>query len=217
MSIPCIHQVAFGEIIAEVLLDIESRHFEMLANEINSSPPSAAYIPQWIGSALVHIMACRLFGAKPLLSVRPLGTNFSEIPIKIQDFSFTKMHLKMSSAKYPPFCHIYSFIQQHENTLTTIIVKIFGYHPLGEHIGACCSNRRGYPINFWCDTHPMQYGHSFVCFIFLWLYNDLSFFKVFMWFSSNSSGHMFQGLYSLRRHPLIGIGIWIINLRFLYP
>ena len=32
----------------------------------NSSPPSAAYMHQWIGSALVQIMACRLFGAKPL-------------------------------------------------------------------------------------------------------------------------------------------------------
>ena len=34
-----------------------------------------------------------------LLSIGPLGTNFSEIWIKIQKFSFTKMHLKMSSAK----------------------------------------------------------------------------------------------------------------------
>ena len=33
---------------------------------INSSPPSAAYIRQWIRSALVQIMTCRLFGAKPL-------------------------------------------------------------------------------------------------------------------------------------------------------
>ena len=33
---------------------------------INLSPPSAAYVCQWIGSALVQIMACRLFGAKPL-------------------------------------------------------------------------------------------------------------------------------------------------------
>ena len=30
------------------------------------SPPSAAYMRQWIGPALVQIMACRLFGAKPL-------------------------------------------------------------------------------------------------------------------------------------------------------
>ena len=32
----------------------------------NSSPPSAAYMRQWIVSALVQIMACRLLGAKPL-------------------------------------------------------------------------------------------------------------------------------------------------------
>ena len=32
----------------------------------NSSPPSAAYMRQWIESALVQIMVCRLFGVKPL-------------------------------------------------------------------------------------------------------------------------------------------------------
>ena len=32
----------------------------------DSSPPSSAYTRQWIGSILVEIMACRLFGAKPL-------------------------------------------------------------------------------------------------------------------------------------------------------
>ena len=39
-----------------------------------------------------------------LLSIGPLGTNFSEILTKIQSFSFTKMHLKISSAKKRPFC-----------------------------------------------------------------------------------------------------------------
>ena len=50
----------------------------------NSSPPSAAYMRQWTVSILVQVMACRLFGAKPLpqpilafLSIGPLGTNFS--------------------------------------------------------------------------------------------------------------------------------------------
>ena len=33
---------------------------------INSSPPSAAYMHQWTGSALVQIMACLLFINKPL-------------------------------------------------------------------------------------------------------------------------------------------------------
>ena len=33
---------------------------------LNSAPPSAVYMRQWIGSVLVHITACCLFGAKPL-------------------------------------------------------------------------------------------------------------------------------------------------------
>ena len=39
-----------------------------------------------------------------ILLIGPLGTNFSEIVIGIQTFSFKKMYLKMSSAKWRPFC-----------------------------------------------------------------------------------------------------------------
>ena len=39
-----------------------------------------------------------------ILLIGPLGTNFSEILIGIQTFTFNKMHLKMSSAKWHPFC-----------------------------------------------------------------------------------------------------------------
>ena len=39
-----------------------------------------------------------------ILLIGPLGTNFSDILIGIQTFSFTKTHLKMSSAKWRPFC-----------------------------------------------------------------------------------------------------------------
>ena len=39
-----------------------------------------------------------------ILLIGPLGTNFSEISIKIQIFSFTKMRLKVSSTKWRPFC-----------------------------------------------------------------------------------------------------------------
>ena len=39
-----------------------------------------------------------------LLSIWHLGTNFSEILIKTQWFSFKQMHLKMSSAVRQPFC-----------------------------------------------------------------------------------------------------------------
>ena len=39
-----------------------------------------------------------------ILLIGPLGTNFSEILIQMHTFSFTNMHLKMSFAKWRPFC-----------------------------------------------------------------------------------------------------------------
>ena len=39
-----------------------------------------------------------------LLAIEPFGTNFSDILAKIQTSSFTKMHLKKSSAKRRPLC-----------------------------------------------------------------------------------------------------------------
>ena len=39
-----------------------------------------------------------------ILLIRTLGTNFSEIWNEIHAFSFKKMRLKMSSAKWRPFC-----------------------------------------------------------------------------------------------------------------
>ena len=39
-----------------------------------------------------------------ILLIGPLGTNVNEILIGIQTFSFKKMHVKMASAKWRPFC-----------------------------------------------------------------------------------------------------------------
>ena len=39
-----------------------------------------------------------------ILLIGPLGTNFCEILIEINAFSFKKMHLKMSSEKCRPTC-----------------------------------------------------------------------------------------------------------------
>ena len=39
-----------------------------------------------------------------ILLIGTLGTNFSEVLSKIHIFSFKKMHLKMLSAKWLPFC-----------------------------------------------------------------------------------------------------------------
>ena len=50
-----------------VALKFENRYINdiLCKRWFNSSPPSAAYMRQWIRT-LVQIMACRLFGAKPL-------------------------------------------------------------------------------------------------------------------------------------------------------
>ena len=50
--------VIFDKIFITVYTQI--RHF------VNSDSPSATYMRQWTGSALVQIMTCRLVGAKPL-------------------------------------------------------------------------------------------------------------------------------------------------------
>ena len=70
-------------------------------------------------------MACRIFGAKTvtltnagLLLIGPLGTNLSEIWIEIEEFSWKKMNLNLSSSKWQPFC-------LGLNVLTTGIVKLF--------------------------------------------------------------------------------------------
>ena len=39
-----------------------------------------------------------------ILLITPLGTDFSEMLIEIHIFPFTKIHLKMSSGKWRPFC-----------------------------------------------------------------------------------------------------------------
>ena len=61
---------------SEILIQIQENAYENVVCKmlsiffhpqcLNSSPPSAAYMHQWIGSVLVKIMACRLFDAKPL-------------------------------------------------------------------------------------------------------------------------------------------------------
>ena len=39
-----------------------------------------------------------------ILLIGPLGTNFSKILTEIHKFSLKKMHLKLTSAKWQPFC-----------------------------------------------------------------------------------------------------------------
>ena len=68
-------------------------HSELFS--LTHSPPSATFMRHWIRSALVQVMACRLFGTKPLSkSIEPNWNkpqwNFNQN----KKISFTKMHLK---------------------------------------------------------------------------------------------------------------------------
>ena len=47
-----------------------------------------------------------------ILSISPLGTNFSEFLIEIETFSFKKMHLNMSSGKWRPFCLSHNVLRE---------------------------------------------------------------------------------------------------------
>ena len=61
-----------------------------------------------------------------ILLNEPIGTNFIEIVVEIQTFSFEKMHLKTSSAKWRPFCHgLNVLICQHP--LNNILVVSVSY------------------------------------------------------------------------------------------
>ena len=68
---------------------------------LNSSPPSATYMHQWTGFALVQVMVCRqaiTWTNAAILSIESLGTNINEI--SKQNFSFPEMHLKILSANW---------------------------------------------------------------------------------------------------------------------
>ena len=59
-----------------------------------------------------------------ILLIGPLGTNFSEISIKILAISFTKIRLQVSSAKWRPFCLGF-------NVLRTYIYASLGLDDIG--------------------------------------------------------------------------------------
>ena len=55
-----------GEFLAQMASNAENVSISWRHYVINSSPLSAAYMRQWTGSTLVQVMACHLFGTKPL-------------------------------------------------------------------------------------------------------------------------------------------------------
>ena len=68
-----------------------------------------------------------------ILLIGPLGTNFSEILIEIYTFSFKKMHLKMSSGKWRPFCLGLNVLKErHPTTGAMYILSV--WHSVYGHV-----------------------------------------------------------------------------------
>ena len=81
-----------------------------------------------------------------ILLIGPLETNFSEILIEIHTFSFKKMHLKMSSGKWRPFCLGLNVLNRSIQTTQRInncwyawlIVTHYGSELTLAQVMACC-------------------------------------------------------------------------------
>ena len=86
-----------------------------------------------------------------ILLIGPLGTNFNEILFGIQTFPFNKMHLKMPSARWRPFCVGLNVLILSKYTVVTsdicshnqlgCLQWIFGIHGLPETILVHCSQK----------------------------------------------------------------------------
>ena len=59
---------------------------------------------QWLDCCLSSLFTSQSKKTWKSCVTEPLGTNLNEIIIAIQTFSFKEMHLKMSPAKWRPFC-----------------------------------------------------------------------------------------------------------------
>ena len=69
-----------------------------------------------LGSGLLLAQHHTIIWTYPaLLPFESSGINFSEIFIKIQSFPLKKMHLKMSSATWWPFCPGLHLLMKHQN------------------------------------------------------------------------------------------------------
>ena len=83
-----------------------------------------------------------------ILLIGPLRTNFSENSTEILTFSFTKMRLKMSSAKWRPFCPGLNVLKgvpgRHVITYRQVEFKSWQNISGGDSLWNCCHILDGY-------------------------------------------------------------------------
>ena len=108
-----------------ISIQVKAWHMNQCWPRPRSRTPYGVTRPQWVNSlrpsdAYICVSNLTIIGSDNGLSPGrrqaiiwsnagillngPLGTNFSEILIKTQIFSFIKMHPKIPSAKWRPFC-----------------------------------------------------------------------------------------------------------------
>ena len=131
-----------------------------------------------------------------ILLIGRLGTIFSEILIEIRTFSFKKMHLKILSGKWRPFCPGLTVLRSgHCNSLENRLTIDFVYRHLilkwvavtGYQDGSYRNGRkRTCPIYKWPQENmsylqmaarghvPFTNGHKRTCSIYKWLQEDMS-------------------------------------------
>ena len=118
-----------------------------------------------------------------ILSYRSLGTNFSEILIKISTFSFKKMRLKVSSAKWRPFCLGLNVLildndlsilhnQYHccwwpgdtrSQGITNNDTDLLDTEYSQSHMVRSISSSLPHHLSLWYSCMALAYGHNLVC------------------------------------------------------
>ena len=91
---------------SNVIIQIITEMFFSLINwgRVTHIPIGKLIIPSSDNGLLPGQCQAIIWTTARILLIGPLGTNFSEILIGNHTFSFKKMHLKMASAKWRPFC-----------------------------------------------------------------------------------------------------------------
>ena len=99
---------------------------------LNSSPPSAAYMRQWTESALVQVMACHLFGVKPLhkpmltyCQLNPQEQTSVKFESTYKTFHSRKCIWEKSSVKWWPFCK-----GKWVDTIRWLLLVFQSWHPV---------------------------------------------------------------------------------------
>ena len=103
-----------------------------------------------------------------ILLIGPLGTNFSKISIKIHTFSFKKMHLKMLSARWRPFClslNMLSFHIHHRPSFLASSTFLLQRPDDSRHVegaGGChrSPNPRTVRLRLWCEHRVAHCRHG---------------------------------------------------------